>query len=215
MGSPEDEAESQIDERPQHQVSLSPFLIAKCEVSQREWTKVVGTNPSKFKGQGLPVERVSWEDCQSFCQKTGLTLPTEAQWEYACRSGTATPFSVGNAITVQQVNHNGYPYAGGPRGELRGRTVPVKSFEPNGFGLHQMHGNVLEWCLDAYHPWFYSKSPDADPLCNSTRRNSVMRGGSWMGSPGFCRSACRSDIRGGMVERSEDIGFRPVYYPVP
>lgn len=216
MGSPESEAEREDDEGPVHEVERSPFLIAKCEVSQAEWERVLGSNPSNFKGRDLPVEHVSWDDCQEFCRKTGLKLPTEAQWEYACQAGTTTPFAFGETITPEQVNYNGeFPYSGGAPGLNRQTTVSVASFAPNGFGLHQMHGNVWEWCEDVYDNVFYG-APEAcqkDPVSSSGPGFRVLRGGRWYYGARNCRSADRG--RGGPANRDGDVGFRPAFFPLP
>lgn len=198
MGSPEGEVGRSGSEGPQHQVTLSPFLIGKYEVSQGEWEGVMGTNPSHFKGGSLPVENVSWKDVQEYSQKVGLSLPSEAQWEYACRAGTMTPFSHGETISVSQVNYDGgRPYADAPRGEHRRRTVFVDSFEPNQLGLHQMHGNVMEWCKDSWDPEFFSNldALEKDPVCESYPYIRVIRGGCW----NFSAEAARSARRGGYI----------------
>ena len=199
MGNPEDEAESRNDEHPQHQVTLSPFLIAKYEVSQAEWKKVMGTSSSKAKGQDLPVERVSWEDCQSFYQKTGLSLPTEAQWEYACRAGTSTPY--GGTGKLDEMGWYGE--------NSGGKTHPVGEKEPNAFGLHDMHGNVWEWCEDVFDTGFYSKrkAKRKNPVCTSGSVYRVLRGGGWVYGARYCRSACR--VRRAPSFRLVDVGFRP------
>ena len=159
MGSPGTEARRMETEGPAHEVRLSAFLIAKYEVTQELWQKVMGRTPSRFKGQNRPVERVSWNDCQEFCKRSGLSLPTEAQWEYACRAGTQTPFWFGATTTTDQVNHDGsVPYGGGTKGTSRGTTLPVDALEPNGFGLYNMHGNVWEWCVDSFDVNSYSKA---------------------------------------------------------
>ncbi len=156
MGSPETESGRGGNEGPVHKVRLSPFLIAKYEVSQAEWKKVMGDNPSAFKDDTLLVEQVSWDDCQEFCTKTGLSLPTEAQWEYACRAGTSGPFAgTGNLDDMGWHRKN----SGGRR------THPVGEKKPNQFGLHDMHGNVWEWCEDVLNLDFYSEdAPEVDPL---------------------------------------------------
>ena len=204
MGSPGNYLE-RIDERPQHQVTLSSFLIAKCEVSQREWEQVMGTNPSLYKGQESPVERVSWEDCQSFCQKTGLTLPTEALWEYACRAETTTPFAFGTTITTEQVNLQ------------RQKPLPVEAFAPNGYGIHNMHGNVWEWCQDVFDSQFYSK-PEAtqfNPLCESGSEQRILRGGSMFSGASHCRSAGRASGDPARASGIDPLGLRPAFYPLP
>ncbi len=210
MGSPDSETDHLDDEGPVHEATISPFLIAKCEVSQAEWTSAMSNYPSKSRGDSLPVEQVSWDDCQEFCEKSGLSIPTEAQWEYACRVGGSRPFAFGENITTYQVNYKGaFPFAGASRGEDRGRTVPVGSFGPNGFGLHDMHGNVWEWCRDWYQEDYYKESAGArDPLCvNASSEYRVFRGGAWSSDGGNCRSAYR-----GMTfpsTRSGNLGFRP------
>ena len=215
MGSPEDEPNRFHNEGPVHEVTLSSFLIAKHEVTQTQWKRVMGTSPSHFKGDDLPVEKVSWNDCQEFCKKTGLSLPTEAQWEYACRAGTTTPFSFGATITPEQVNYNGdYPYGGAPKGLNRKKTVAVGSLPANGFGLHDMHGNVFEWCEDVYDAVYYSKaaSSNGDKACTSGSGYRVCRGGGWYDSARLCRSAFR--LRDPPDIRNYDFGFRPLR-PLP
>jgi len=155
----------------------------------------MGGNPSYFKGDELPVENVSWLDVQQFLKKTeelspglGLSLPTEAQWEYACRAGTQTPFAFGENITTAQVNYDGnYPYANGPKGKFRKKTVDVKSFQPNGWGIYQMHGNVDEWCSDWYGE--YPKGSVTDPSGPDRGLARVLRGGSWSSLARHARSA--------------------------
>ena len=155
MGSPADEPERYDDEGPQHPVTISRgFWLFDTACTQALWEAVMGDNPSQFKGADRPVKNVRWNDCQTFLQRVNerlsgldLALPSEAQWEYACRAGTTTPFSFGATITPEQVNYNGdYPYAGGKKGLNRQETVPVASLPPNPWGLYEMHGNVYEWC---------------------------------------------------------------------
>ena len=187
MGSPDDEAERYEDEGPQHEVTLTTgYWLFDTAVTQALWLAVMGKNPSRFKDPDRPVENVSWDDCRLFMQilntlKPGLdlTLPSEAQWEYACRAGTRTPFSFGAAITPELANYNGnYPYAGGEKGQYRQEAVAVKRYQPNPWGLYQMHGNVDEWCLDRARD--YSQDKVTDPL-GPTERGAlhVVRGGSW------------------------------------
>ncbi|MCI5147782.1 MAG: formylglycine-generating enzyme family protein [Candidatus Electrothrix sp. AR3] len=158
MGSSEDEPERDDDEI-LHKVTLSEgFWLGATTVTQVLWQAVMGESPSKFKGEQRPVERVSWEDAQKFIEQLNraipgleLILPSESQWEYACRAGTTTPFSFGANITPEQVNYDGnFPYAGGEKGEYRKETVEVKGLPCNQWGLYQMHGNVYEWCQDWY-----------------------------------------------------------------
>ena len=159
MGSPTSEESHFASESPQHKVTLETFWMSQSPITQAQWVSVMGDNPSHFKGEDLPVECVSWHDAMEFCQRlseqTGdtYTLPSEAQWEYACRAGTTTPFHFGKTITPDQANYDGnYTYNGGPRGEYRQQTTPVGIFPPNDWGLYDMHGNVWEWCLDQWHP---------------------------------------------------------------
>ena len=212
MGSPEDEVD-RIEDEFQHQVTLSPFLIAKHEVTQAEWKRVMGTSPSTSTGDYLPVEKVSWVDCQEFCKKTGLSLPTEAQWEYACRAGKRTPFSFGATITTEEVNYNGhYRHGNARKGRHRDKTVAVGSLPANGFGLHEMHGNVWEWCQDVYDAEYYSKSAsrNGDKACTSGAGRRVRRGrrgGGWGNDAGTCRSARRFSLAPSI--RFFTLGFRP------
>ena len=158
MGSPDDEPGRGVDETC-HGVTLTRgFWLADTACTQALWQAVMKDNPSKFKGEELPVNSVSWGDCQTFLEQINnllpglnLGLPTEAQWEYACRAGPRTPFSFGQTISTDQANFNGnYPYVGAEKGEYRKTTVPVKVLPCNDWGLYQMHGNVWEWCQDRY-----------------------------------------------------------------
>ncbi|MDD5395259.1 MAG: formylglycine-generating enzyme family protein [Thiothrix sp.] len=203
MGSPESEAERYGDEV-QHQVTLTQgFWLADTTVTQAQWQAVMGNNPSRFSDNpNNPVEQVSWNDIQDFLQKLNALipslqakLPTEAQWEYACRAGTTTPFSFGDNITPEQVNYEGnYPYAGGKKGLYREKTVPVKSLPANPWGLFEMHGNVWEWCQDVWQEKLPA-SPVTDPegVAGGDKAGveRVVRGGSWGDFGGSCRSAYR------------------------
>jgi formylglycine-generating enzyme required for sulfatase activity len=152
----------------------------------------MGSNPSRFTASdALPVETVSWNDCQEFVRKAGggLRLPSEAEWEYACRAGTATPFSFGATITPQQVNYDGnYPYGGASKGLYGEKTVAAGSLPANAWGLHEMHGNVWEWCEDEYAA--YPAIGTEAPAQSAGAR--VLRGGSWIYFASFCRAAFRS-----------------------
>ncbi|CAK8713253.1 Formylglycine-generating enzyme [Candidatus Electrothrix laxa] len=212
MGSPEDEQE-RYDGEILHQVTLAEgFWLGATTVTQALWQAVIKKNPSKFKGEERPVEQVSWEDAQNFIDQLNaaipgleLILPTEAQWEYACRAGTTTPFSFGANITPEQVNYDGnYPYAKGEKGKYRGETVEVKALPCNQWGLYQMHGNVWECCQD----WLgdYPVEP-LDPPGPVTGRVRVCRGGSWFDDGGFCRSASRSRLKPDPT-RNGWLGFR-------
>ncbi|MGF1578109.1 MAG: formylglycine-generating enzyme family protein [Gemmataceae bacterium] len=216
MGSPEDEPE-RFDNEPQHEVTLTKgFWLQTTAVTQKQWEHVMGNNPSHFRESELPVECVSWNDCQEFCQKLTertdrpIVLPTEAQWEYACRAGTTSPFWFGKTITTQQVNYHGdYPYDGGPKGQYRDQTVAVKSFLPNGWGLYEMHGNVCEWCQDWHGE--YTGEPRIDPQGPTEGPPRVIRGGCWVLVAGRCRSAYRDHVVPG--GRYDDLGFRCAQVP--
>jgi sulfatase modifying factor 1 len=213
MGSPASEAERYHDEV-QHPVTLTRgFWLADTACTQAFWQAVMGTNPGHFADDPRnPVETVSWNDVQSFIgqlnrRMPGLDarLPSEAEWEYACRAGTTTPFSFGDNITPEQVNYDGSsPYAGGKKGLNRGRTVPVGSLPPNPWGLHEMHGNVWEWCADWYGP--YPAGERVDPHGPQTGGYRVLRGGSWHYYGWSVRSASRYRYEPGY--RYVFIGFR-------
>ena len=199
MGSPPGEPKRRNDER-QHLVRISkPFWLSKQEATQEQWQAVVGTNPSHFTGDGRrPVEKVFWEDCQAFLRELHarvggerFVLPTEAQWEYACRAGTSTPFHFGRTRSADtQANYGGYePYEGGAKGKYLNTTTPVGSFPANAWGLHDMHGNVWEWCQDFYGD--YAAGAQTNPTGPNTGGARVLRGGSFYSSTGRCRSAAR------------------------
>ena len=211
MGSPEDEPERLEREGPQHEVTLGSFFMAQTPITQAQWRAVAGwqkvgrdlePDPSRFKGANRPVEQVSWFDALEFCrrlnERTGQRygLPSEAQWEYACRAGSTTPFHFGAMLTTELANYDGdYCYGNGPKGSYRKQTIDVASFPANGWGLHDMHGNVREWCEDHWHdsynfapgddqPWLIPAAADDEPR--------LLRGGSWSSFPGYCRSAFRN-----------------------
>jgi formylglycine-generating enzyme required for sulfatase activity len=181
MGSPEDESGRWSDEL-QHKVVLTKgYWMAETACTQELWQAVMGKNLSHFKGEQLPVENVSWYDCKEFIEKLnklvpGLDarLPTEAEWEYACRAGTKTPFSFGEIITTDQVNYDGnYPYADEKKGAYRAKTVEVKSLPPNPWGLYEMHGNVWEWCEDIYGDYLYPSGTVTDPGSQDSNRGEI------------------------------------------
>jgi formylglycine-generating enzyme required for sulfatase activity len=197
MGSPKSEAE-RIANETQHKVTLSKgFYMGVHQVTQEQWQTVLGDNPSHFKGEkGLPVESVSWEDCQEFVQKLRqmdnkpYRLPTEAEWEYACRAGTTTAFHFGGTISSEQANFDASKaYGRGKTGKYRQKTTPVGSFPANSWGLFDTHGNVYEWCQD----WLgdYPQNEVVDPQGPSEGQYRVLRGGSWDYFPQNCRSAYR------------------------
>jgi formylglycine-generating enzyme required for sulfatase activity len=227
MGSPANEPERSDDEGPQHRVRLAGFLLGQTPVTQGQWGVVarwpkleldLSPDPSRFKGARRPVEQVSWEQAMEFChrlsQRTDLpfALPSEAQWEYACRAGSTTPFAFGDTITPELANYAGcYSYANGPQGEYRQETSQVGMFAANGWGLYDMHGNVSEWCLDTWHGSYEGAPTDGSPWLTGTDSRKLLRGGSWVGFPGSCRSAFRSHYR--PVYAFGLVGFRVVCLP--
>jgi formylglycine-generating enzyme required for sulfatase activity len=224
MGSPEGEECRSGDEGPLHPVQLQGFFIAQTPITQAQWRAVMGSNPSYFSGHResdpRPVERVSWHDAMEFCsrlsQRTGCTytLPSEAQWEYACRAGTTTPFAFGHTLTDELANYNAREtYANGAKGEYRRETTPVGSFPPNAWGLYDMHGNVWEWCLDHWHDSYEGAPGDGSAWINKDEKEEtrLLRGGSWYFDPGNCRSAFRFPAQ--PVNAVELVGFRVVCLP--
>ena len=205
MGSPEDEPERDGSDETQHTVTLTQgYWLAETTVTQNLWQQVMGDNPSGFKPQKdelLPVDSVSYDDCLKFLAKLNgqlsgleLTLPTEAQWEYACRGGTTTPFYTGSQLSTEQANYNGKnPYHNGAKGEYRKETVAVESFSHNDWGLYQMHGNLWEWCVDGLRD--YSSHPQVDPQGKIGDDRFVLRGGGWNDSARYCRSALRNSFQ--------------------
>jgi formylglycine-generating enzyme required for sulfatase activity len=212
MGSPPDE-EARREDESQHRVTLTQgFYLGIHPVTQAQWQAVLGSNPSHFQGTRLPVNTVSWEDCQEFCGKLSerdgqrYRLPSEAQWEYACRAGTTTPFHFGPTISTDQVNYNGnYIYGQGKKGIYRKKMTAVGSFPANAWGLFDLHGEVWEWCQDALGQ--YGHKDATDPL-NDKVDYRVLRGGSWLGDPGECRAAFRN--RDAPVLRYRGFGCRVV-----
>jgi formylglycine-generating enzyme required for sulfatase activity len=214
MGSPETEKERGADEQRHHVALTRGFWLANIACTQALWQAVTGYNPSAFTGDPLrPVEQVSWDMVQKdFLPKLSLfvpgldaILPTEAQWEFACRAGTQTPFSFGENITTAQANCDGYhPYAGAAKGEYRKKTVAVKTLPPNAWGLYEMHGNVWEWCADAYGP--YGADDAIDPTGTAVAAARVLRGGSWGDSAQYLRAAYRFSLA--PVDRFNRFGFR-------
>jgi formylglycine-generating enzyme required for sulfatase activity len=226
LGSPDGEGDD--DERPQHQVILQEFLIGKYAVTNAQWQAVMKPKGSancdkKFQGDLQPVVDVSWHEARAFCKKlsqlTGLEvrLPTEAEWEYACRAGTTTPFAFGNKITTDQVNYKA-TWDGATKGKYREVTVNVNSFQPNAWGIYQMHGNVWEWCLDEWHDSYADKPQNLKQQGNQAwgdlnasendNRYGLRRGGSWSNVAKHCRSAVRYRLV--VDNRLLNIGFRVV-----
>jgi len=238
MGSPKNELERLDREGPVRTVTVPPLLMSRYPITVEQWRRVAGSfpavlnpelnaDPSHWKDAKGPIERVNWFDAMEFCARLSKAtdrlyrLPSEAEWEYACRAGTQTPFAFGETLRTDLANYDGNcTYADGPKGEYRQRTTPVGQFPPNGFGLQEMHGNVCEWCLDDWHenyqgapidgrPWFNDQKheqvfirqfQESKQMNNETFQNltnvdneqlKLLRGGSWGDYPRFCRSANR------------------------
>jgi formylglycine-generating enzyme required for sulfatase activity len=231
MGSPPKELERRNSESPQHTVTVQPFFMGRYQVTQAQWQFVaqlpqvnrkLDPDPSSFKGAKRPVERVSWYDAVEFCsrlsQHTGRNyrLPSEAEWEYACRAGTTTPFHFGKTITTDLANYDGNStYGDGVKGVYREETTDVGNFGvANNFGLYDMHGNVREWCLDDWHDNYEGAPTDGSAWFNSNEKlldktvRAVLRGGSWFDDPDLCRSAYR--LSGYRDNHFNFIGFRVV-----
>ncbi|NET59394.1 MAG: formylglycine-generating enzyme family protein, partial [Symploca sp. SIO2E6] len=219
-------------ESPQHSVTIQPFFMGKHPVTQAQWKAVVPfpkvnrnlkTELSQYKGDNLPVEQVSWSDAVEFCdrlsKKTGRTyrLPSEAEWEYACRAGTTTPFHFGETITTDLANYDGNrTYRSEAKGEYRAKTTLVGHFSvANLFGLYDMHGNVWEWCADSRHPNYEGAPTDGSVWQDDNDNNyRLLRGGSWVNYPASCRSAFRYlYYLGGRYGNS--FGFRVVCETAP
>lgn len=230
MGSPENEEGYHSSQSPQHEVTVPPFFMGKYPVTQQQWRVVAAlpkvnidlkSDPSYFKGDGstsltnnLPVERVSWNDAQEFCARLSrmanktYRLPTEAEWEYACRGGTITPFYCGETISTDLANYDGnYTYGQGQKGEYREKTTEVGKFPANPFGLYDMCGNVWEWCEDGWHE-NYINAPTDGSAWTSLSSERLLRGGSWFNYPENCRSAYRTYNDAGFDD--SNFGFRVV-----
>jgi formylglycine-generating enzyme required for sulfatase activity len=219
-------------ERPQHEVTVPPFFMGKYPITQAQWKAIasrtdlkvkqdLALNPAHFKDRPdsdrRPVEQVNWYDAVEFCARlsklTGgeYRLPSEAEWEYACRAGTTTPFYFGETITGELANYDAsYTYADEPKGECLNETTPVGQFPPNAFGLYDMHGNVWEWCADTWHDNYDSAPTDGSVwIENGNDNRSSLRGGSWHNVPNSCRSAFRYNYYR-RVYVSNSYGFRVV-----
>ncbi|TVR07156.1 MAG: formylglycine-generating enzyme family protein [Phormidium sp. GEM2.Bin31] len=229
MGSPSSESSRSSNESPQHSISVPEFFLGRTPVTQAQWRAVaqlpqihrsLESDPSRFNGDELPVENVTWYDCIEFCarlsQATGKNyrLPSEAEWEYACRAGTTTPFHFGETISPEVANYDGNStYGQGKTGVYREKTTPVGSFKAaNAWGLYDMHGNLYEWCLDDWHGSYEGTPDDGRPWFEDDNysdfeedwqhwlytilqhsNNKLLRGGCWYHNPGYCRSANRSN----------------------
>ncbi len=228
MGSPATEAERETDEGPQHRVQLQSFFLGQTPVTQAQWQEVaswprvemmLNPNPAFFKGANRPVEQVSWQQAMEFCRRLSrrtklfYTLPSEAQWEYACRASTTSPFAFGDTLTPDLSNYNGnYTYESGPNGQFRQETTEVGSFAANAWGLQDMHGNVWEWCLDHWHDDYRGAPSDGSAWVDGGESSfRLLRGGSWSNYPRHCRSACR--IGGRLDARNGLVGFRLCRFP--
>jgi uncharacterized protein (TIGR02996 family) len=190
-------------EKPVHRVTLTAgYFLGIHPVTQAQWKAVLGTDPSHFKGPNRPVEQVSWDQCQEFCAKltahaggsATVRLPTEAEWECACRAGTTTEYHCGDVLSTDLANYEGnQTWNDSPKGACREETTRVCLFPANAWGLFDMHGNVWEWCADAYAP--YTRDERTDPVGKSVNSNNnmrVTRGGSWLNGPQYCRAAFRA-----------------------
>jgi formylglycine-generating enzyme required for sulfatase activity len=206
-------------EQPQHEVTLQAFHMGKYQVTQRQYQAVMGNNPSTFVEDDLPVENVSWNDAMEFCQRLSekigqkFTLPSEAQWEYACRAGTTTPFYFGRTLRAKLANYDATEtYGNGSTGEYREQTTDVGIFPPNAFGLYDMHGNVEEWCQDEWHDDYNGAPIDGSAWLDGSSCDYVVRGGSWFSDPKCCRSAHRSV--NSRDDCQDSLGFRQGLFKV-
>jgi formylglycine-generating enzyme required for sulfatase activity len=229
MGSPPEEAGRRENEGPVHEVVLPRgFYLGITAVTQEQYARVMGHNPSRFQGGAgggptHPVEMVSWDEAVAFCQALSnlpaerearrvYRLPTEAEWEYACRASTRTVFHQGNALGPEQARFDGqYPYGEAARGVTIPRTAPVGSFPPNTWGLSDMHGNVWEWCMDWFEDRYYQHSPRQDPPGPESGSYRVLRGGSWKNQAVTCRAAYRNALAPN--QRQPFVGFRVLLVP--
>lgn len=213
MGSPPNAGFA--DERPRHITIVEPCLMGRFLITQEQWGAVMKKRPPfRSVGPRKPVENVSWFEAQEFCERLSkfthqpFRLPSEAQWESACRAGTATPFYFGDTITTDLANYCGdYTFRSEPKGVYRHGTTDVGVFPPNTLGLYDLHGNLWEWCADSWHPDYQGAPPDGSAWV-SGRGNEprVLRGGSWHEPPDHCRSAVRLELAPG--ERDDFFGFR-------
>ena len=230
MGVPDGEPEVYDDEKPQHRVSIDKFFLGQMAVTQAQWRLVanqydrveveLNPDPSKFKGDQRPVEQVSWDEATEFCRRLSertervYRLPSEAQWEYACRGGTTTAFHYGDVLTDELANYDARKtYNGSPEGEFRRQTTDVGIFPPNRFGLYDMHGNILEWCEDDWHGNYERAPDDGGPWIeeNRSKTSRLLRGGSCYFNPRNCRSAVRYLIL--RDDRVDTFGFRVCCVP--
>jgi len=214
MGSPDSDKDASAEEKPQHRVRITkPFYLGKHPVTQEQWEAIMASNPSNFKGPKNPLEEVSWDDCQQFLDKLNakvgtrnkrFLLPTEAQWEYACRAGSSTKYCFGD--DESELGEYGWYMA-----NASDRPQPVGQKKPNAFGIYDMHGNLGEWCQDWYSAGYYANSTTDDPSGPTTGTTCVNRGGGWDRPERYCRSAFRSYY---VPEfRLDFVGFRVAQVP--
>ena len=206
MGSPDSDKNANADEKPQHRVRITkPFYLGKYPVTQEQWQAVMGNNPSRFKGPRNPVEQVTWADSQVFLKKLNaksaggkgrFALPTEAQWQYACRAGSTTRYCFGDDPS-QLGDYTWYE-------KNCDKTQPVGEKKPNAWGLYDMHGNVHQWCADWYDKDYYAKSPTDDPTGPATGTARMLGGGAWPLAADDSRSANRDHY----LIADSDVGFR-------
>jgi uncharacterized protein (TIGR02996 family) len=220
MGSPDDEEGRSAEEGPVHEVEITrPFYLGIYPVTQEQYESVIGSNPSYFAATGPykdrvagldtsrhPVEHVTWDEATAFCRRLGglegereagrvYRLPTEAEWEYACRACSSTPFAFGRSLSSAQANFDGSrPYGAGAAGPFPNRTVPADSYGPNAFGLYDLHGNAWEWCADWFSEDYYARSPRQDPPGPERGGRRVIRGGAYNDRGASCRSAWRAGL---------------------
>jgi formylglycine-generating enzyme required for sulfatase activity len=226
MGSSTEELDRRDSESPQHSVTVPTFFMGRYPITQAQWRVVaslplafreLNPAPSHFKGDNRPVESVSWYDAVEFCERLSqythrtYRLPTEAEWEYACRAGTTTPFNFGETIIAELANYRATEtYGDGSEGEYRDETTPVDHFGiANAFGLCDMHGNVWEWCLDHWHDNYEGAPDDGSAWLTNDSARRVLRGGSGVGNPRDCRSASRDFDNPDSADNT--LGFRVVY----
>ena len=216
MGSPDDDPDHDISEGPVHSVTISkPFYMGKFEITQAQWGVIRGNQSSSNVGDEFPADGVSWGDATNWCKEMStklgvvIRLPTEAEWEYACRAGASTRFAFGTHLTARQANLN----TGDPKSTV-GKTTKVGSYKPNAFGLYDMHGNVWEWCQDTLHDDYEKAPADGSAWVDLANQfNRARRGGSWNDPASACRSAVRWGSPGSEKEpdmRNEQVGFRVV-----
>ncbi|NER83493.1 MAG: formylglycine-generating enzyme family protein [Leptolyngbya sp. SIO1D8] len=226
MGSPKNEKGRSEAEGPIHSVTVPAFAIGKYPVTQAQWSEVAALPrvklyldpfPAYFKGAKCPTEQVNWYEAVEFCKRLSYLnnhyyrLPSEAEWEYACRARTTTPFHFGETINTDQVNCNGtLAYGSGMKGNYRARTTDVDGFPANAFGLHDMHGNIFEWCQDgSYNDYQYAPTDGSAWTDVNNQDGRVIRGGSWKLTPRYCRSAYRYLYH--PRTRDNTVGFRVAY----